>query len=154
MTVSILFQVAKHLSHCYGTKAIQVAKEASLTGNRWPVIGKRLNSEFPYIEAEVRFAIQEYACTVVDVLARRTRLAFLNVHAAQEALPRVVDVMAEELNWSKARKEVGNWFIENYQRKEQLTMAFMEHAWWRGVQSKYWALGKNVPQVDSRGKCR
>ena len=98
--------MAKHLSHCYGTKAVQVAKEASLTGQRWPVVGKRLTSEFPYIEAEVKFAIQEYACTAVDVLARRTRLAFLNVQTAQDALPRVVDIMAKELDWSKARKEV------------------------------------------------
>lgn len=98
-------EVAKHLSHCYGTKAVWVAKEASPTGHRWPIVGKRLTSEFPHIEAEVKFAVEEYACTVVDVLARRTRLAFLNVETAQEILPRVVDVMAKELGWSRARKE-------------------------------------------------
>lgn len=27
---------------------------ASVTGKRWPVVGVRLVSEFPYIEAEVR----------------------------------------------------------------------------------------------------
>jgi glycerol-3-phosphate dehydrogenase len=32
-------------------------------------------------------------------------LAFLNAQAALEALPRVVDIMASELNWSKARKK-------------------------------------------------
>ena len=30
--------------------------------------------EFPYIEAEVRYAVKEYAATAVDVIARRLRL--------------------------------------------------------------------------------
>ena len=46
----------------------------------------------------------EYAQTAVDVIARRTRLSFLNAQAALNALPRVVDIMAEELNWSLSRK--------------------------------------------------
>lgn len=33
----------------------------------------------------------------MDVLARRTRLAFINARAAHEALPRVIAIMAEEL---------------------------------------------------------
>ena len=58
------------------------------------------------IDAEVRYAVQhEYAQTAVDVLARRTRLAFLNVNAALGALPRVVDIMADELGWSRAERE-------------------------------------------------
>lgn len=57
------------------------------------------------IEAEVRYAVRhEYALTATDVLARRTRLSFLNAQAALEALPRVVEIMAEELNWSRSRQ--------------------------------------------------
>jgi len=41
----------------------------------------------------------------MDVLARRTRLAFLNAQAALEALPLVIDTMGEELNWNAARRE-------------------------------------------------
>ena len=37
----------------------------------------------------------EYAVTPADVLARRTRLAFLNSTAARLCLPRVVEIMAE-----------------------------------------------------------
>jgi glycerol-3-phosphate dehydrogenase len=60
----------------------------------------------PDIEAEVRYAVHhEYAQTAVDVLARRTRLSFLNVNAALEALPRVVDIMADELGWSRAERK-------------------------------------------------
>ncbi len=79
---------------------------ASLTGKRWPVVGCRLSEEFPYIEAEVKYAVKEYACTIVDVLARRTRLAFLHVHIADELVPKIADIMAKELNWSKAQKKV------------------------------------------------
>lgn len=51
---------------------------------------------------EVRFAVREYACSAVDVIARRIRLSFLNVEAAQEALPKIIDIMTQELKWSKA----------------------------------------------------
>lgn len=57
------------------------------------------------IEAEVRYAVHhEYAETAVDVIARRCRLSFLNVQATLDALPRVIDIMAEERKWSKGRK--------------------------------------------------
>lgn len=97
-------EVAQHLASTYGDKAPEVAKMAGLTGKRWPVVGKRLVEEFPYLEAEVRYALKEYACTAIDMVARRTRLAFLNVQAADEALPKIVDIMGAELGWSKAVK--------------------------------------------------
>ena len=60
----------------------------------------------PVIDAEVRYAVlNEYAQTAVDVIARRTRLSFLNAQAALDALPQVVDIMASELHWDSARKE-------------------------------------------------
>ncbi|XP_004703986.1 glycerol-3-phosphate dehydrogenase, mitochondrial [Echinops telfairi] len=45
-------EVAQHLATTYGDKAFEVAKMASVTGKRWPIVGVRLVSEFPYIEAE------------------------------------------------------------------------------------------------------
>ena len=56
---------------------------------------------------QVLYAIKEYACTAIDVIARRTRLGFLNVQAADEALPRIVQIMAKELSWSQERTTVG-----------------------------------------------
>lgn len=41
--------------------------------------------------------------TAIDMIARRVRLAFLNVQAAQEALPEIICIMAEELNWSEGK---------------------------------------------------
>ncbi|KAJ3150024.1 mitochondrial glycerol-3-phosphate dehydrogenase [Geranomyces michiganensis] len=102
----IELEVAQHLTTSYGDRAWAVASLASRTEERWPVFGKHLAAGYPYIEAEVRYAVQrEYACTAVDVIARRTRLAFLNAEAALESLPRVIDIMAQELGWSDARKK-------------------------------------------------
>jgi len=42
--------------------------------------------------------------TATDVISRRLRLSFLNAQAALEALPRVIDIMAEELSWNSVRK--------------------------------------------------
>ncbi|XP_047469903.1 glycerol-3-phosphate dehydrogenase, mitochondrial-like isoform X2 [Penaeus chinensis] len=98
-------EVAKHLAHTYGDRAFSVAKLASLTGKRWPIVGRRLHSEFPYIDAEVKYACREYAATAVDIIARRLRLAFLNAQAAEEALPTIVNIMAEELKWSEKEKK-------------------------------------------------
>ncbi|VDO48815.1 unnamed protein product [Haemonchus placei] len=96
--------VAQHLAHTYGDRAFVVARMCKMTGKRWPIIGTRLHQEFPYLDAEVRYAVREYACTAIDVIARRTRLAFLNTHAAHEVLPDVVRIMAEELGWSSAEQ--------------------------------------------------
>ncbi|KAJ3142715.1 mitochondrial glycerol-3-phosphate dehydrogenase [Geranomyces variabilis] len=102
----IELEVAQHLTTSYGDRAWAVASLASRTEERWPVFGKHLAAGYPYIEAEVRYAVQrEYACTAVDVIARRTRLAFLNAEAALESLPRVIDIMAQELGWSESRKK-------------------------------------------------
>ena len=46
-------EVAQHLANAYGDRAFAVAKLASLTGKRWPIIGTKLHPEFPYIDAEV-----------------------------------------------------------------------------------------------------
>ena len=69
------------------------------------IVATTITSNTLDIEAEVRYAVRhEYAQTATDVLARRTRLSFLNMQAALDALPRVVDIMAEELNWTRAQK--------------------------------------------------
>ncbi len=99
--------VAKHLCESYGDRAWTVAALSSPTEQRYPVRGIKISQLYPFVDGEVRYAVRhEYAQTAVDVLARRTRLAFLNAQAALEALPIVIDLMAEELNWSKKRKDM------------------------------------------------
>ncbi|KID87900.1 glycerol-3-phosphate dehydrogenase [Metarhizium guizhouense ARSEF 977] len=90
--------VAHHLATNYGDRAWAVLAAS-------PSVS-RVAPSFPFIEAELRHAVRsEAACTAADVIARRTRLAFLDVDVALHALPRVIDVLAEELAWSESRKE-------------------------------------------------
>ena len=99
--------VAKHLTESYGDRAWTVAALSAPTEKRFPVRGIRISPLYPFIDGEIRYAVRhEYAQTAVDVLARRTRLAFLNAQAALEALPFVIDMMGEELHWDRKRKEL------------------------------------------------
>ncbi|KAJ5772814.1 hypothetical protein N7457_007710 [Penicillium paradoxum] len=99
--------VAKHLTESYGDRSWQVAALSSPTSERFPVRGCRISPMYPFIDGEVRYAVRhEYAQTAVDVIARRTRLAFLNAEAALESLPSVIDLMGEELEWTTARKDL------------------------------------------------
>ncbi|CAD6445352.1 4d537ed5-aa0e-40c9-8af4-d28013ac3b3b [Sclerotinia trifoliorum] len=98
--------VAKHLTENYGDRAWTVASLSSPTEQRFPVRGQKISPLYPFVDGEIRYAVRhEYAQTAVDVLARRTRLAFLNAQAALEAAPKVIDIMAGELGWSSKRKE-------------------------------------------------
>ncbi|KAI9716047.1 MAG: mitochondrial glycerol-3-phosphate dehydrogenase [Chrysothrix sp. TS-e1954] len=98
-------EVAKHLTAAYGDRAWTVAALCSPTEERFPVRGKRISALYPFVDGEVRYAVRhEYAETAVDVIARRTRLAFLNAQAALEALPSIIDLMGAELGWSSNRK--------------------------------------------------
>lgn len=92
--------IATHLAQSYGDRAWEVA--ACALGD----VNSRLSPQYPLIEAEIRYAVQrEYAMTAIDVLARRTRLSFMDAKAALEALPRVVECMSMELGWSARRQE-------------------------------------------------
>lgn len=100
-------EVAKHLTESYGDRAWTVGALCRPTDQRFPARGTRIVQLYPFVDGEVRYAVRhEHAQTAVDVLARRTRLAFLNAQAALEALPRVLDIMTEELQWSRGRQEL------------------------------------------------
>jgi glycerol-3-phosphate dehydrogenase len=67
-----------------------------------PTLGERLHPALPYIGAEVVWAVrQELARTVEDVLARRTRAAFLNAAAANEMAPKVAALLSRELGLTR-----------------------------------------------------
>jgi glycerol-3-phosphate dehydrogenase len=86
--------VARHLHRAYGARA-QVVVQIAMEG-----YNNRLVQAWPYLEAEVIYAARhEMARTPLDVLARRTRLAFLDTSAALGAVPRVAELMGRELGW-------------------------------------------------------
>jgi len=108
--------VAKHLVHAYGAAAFQVcelAKPTARTPSKLGVptdasghIGRLISANYPYIEAEVVYSCRyEHALTVKDMLTTRMRLAYLNSEAAKQAIPRVADIMAAELKWSKKTRD-------------------------------------------------
>jgi glycerol-3-phosphate dehydrogenase len=93
--------VAQHLHHAYGARAKEVAQIAT------EGYGNRLAVEWPYLEAEVIYATRyEMAQAPLDVLARRTRLAFLDTLAALASVPRVAELMGRELGWDAKRVEL------------------------------------------------
>lgn len=92
--------VAGYLLRTYGDQSEQVAKLAQ-TG-----YGARLVEGHPVLEAEVLYAVRcERAERVIDVLARRTPLALLDSAASRQAVTRVLEIMAQELDWDQIRCE-------------------------------------------------
>ena len=93
--------VCEHVVKTYAGRVWDVCGE--MENNQQ--LAKRLSPSFPYVEAEVGYACREYAVTIEDILSRRTRLAYLDRDAALAALPRVADIMAKELKWTKHVKK-------------------------------------------------
>ncbi len=66
-------------------------------------LAEPLTAALPYTGADVVWAVRhEMARTADDVLSRRTRALFLNARAALAAAPRVVSLMARELERDEA----------------------------------------------------
>lgn len=90
---------ARYFHRAYGTEAPDVLKLCSQH------LATKLHPRHPFLLGEVRYAIEaELAQTLVDMLARRIRLTFLDKAATKECASRVADIMAEYLNWNAARK--------------------------------------------------
>ncbi len=72
-----------------------------------PVFGELIHKDFAYQKAEIINAIRfEMARTVEDILARRTRMLFLDAKAAIEISREVAEVMAVEMSKDK------QWIVE------------------------------------------
>ena len=88
--------VVEHLVRAYGDRARRVMDLARTD----EALAKRLAPAHPTLVAEVVHAArEEYCMTARDFLARRSRLAFLDVAAAEAAAPAVNAVLAKELGW-------------------------------------------------------
>ncbi|KAG5474256.1 hypothetical protein LSCM1_03035 [Leishmania martiniquensis] len=74
-----------------------VAKDAKLM--------KRLAKDSPVVEAEVVYAAQREHCEhVMDFIARRTRIAFVNSAEAEQVVPRVTELMGQVKGWSGSQR--------------------------------------------------
>ena len=91
---------ASHLARAYGDRAASVMALAESDAR----LAERLATGFPHVAAEVAHAARrEYCQTTCDFLARRSRLAFLDVDAAEAAIPAVTTTLARELGWGRRR---------------------------------------------------
>jgi len=97
---------AKHLACAYGMHAFEVCELAEPTTKTWPRFGNLLLEGFPYLECEIAYVCRnEMVCTLTDMLTLRTRLAYLNKDAALAIAPKMADLMAKEMNWSRSEKK-------------------------------------------------
>ncbi|MEJ7692985.1 glycerol-3-phosphate dehydrogenase/oxidase [Daejeonella sp.] len=90
-------EISTSMSHLktYGTDRIFIEELV----NENPEWNAKLHLHFPNIQAEVVWAVRnEMAYTVEDVLARRLRILFVDVHAAMEMSREVARLMAVEGN--------------------------------------------------------
>ncbi len=103
----------------YGTDALKI-KEIIASDYQ---LGNRVHPDYPYLKAEVIWAIRnEMAMTVEDFLARRTRMLFLNAKAAIDSAGIVAELMATELemndNWQKDQvvdfTDIAEEYLANY----------------------------------------
>ena len=104
----------------------KLSKTPSITADRqisppapYESISQKLHPDLPYNESHVIRAVRdEYALTIEDVLARRTRALFLNADAAIEMAPKIADLMARELrkdpDWIKEQLRAFKQTAENY----------------------------------------
>ncbi len=92
--------LARHLAGRYGTETPEVL---SLTDGH----AERLDPLVPglhYLEAEALYAVrEEMACSVADVLDRRTRASLRDARGAAGAALRVATLIGPELGWDTGR---------------------------------------------------
>ena len=86
-------------------------------------VGQKLHPDLPYDESDVNRAVRdEYALTLEDVLARRTRALFLNAKVAIEIAPKVAELMAVELGKDQ------EWITEQLDAFEQTAKNYLVHS--------------------------
>ena len=93
---------ARHLMRKYGNRAERVLKLI----DEDPIWKQKLVNSQPHIQAEVVYAVrEEMACSLRDILARRTRLELIDWQETKKILPLVADLMQTELSWTNEQKE-------------------------------------------------
>jgi len=84
-----------------------------------PAFSEKIHPNYSYTKAELLwFVANEMAFTIEDILARRTRLLFLDAKAAMEAAPMVAKTLAffngKDAVWEKQELDKFNDLAKNY----------------------------------------
>ena len=101
--------------HIYGNAAAGIKKIC----NENALWSEPIHPSFPNIKAEIVWAVRnEMAMTVEDLLARRTRILFLDAKAAIEVAPDVAKLMGDEMNkdsnWQQQQINAFNELAKQY----------------------------------------
>jgi glycerol-3-phosphate dehydrogenase len=106
---------SEQLNSIYGSDFEKIKK----LRNEQADLQEKIHPSFDYTKAEVVWSIRnEFARTVEDILARRTRTLFLNAQASLDAAPIVAKILAKELNkdnvWTKNQIKAFSILAETY----------------------------------------
>lgn len=101
--------------HVYGSEAAEIKALAQ----EFPDLDARMHADLPYSWLEIVWAARhEWAHSVSDALARRTRALILDARAAAESAPKAAEIMARELGkdeeWQKQQVEEFTNLAKNY----------------------------------------
>ena len=80
-----------------------------------PALGERVSPDLPYVMAEVVHAVeQERACTLADLLVRRTHIAFETRDNGRQAARRVAPLVGSLLGWDagETRRQLDDYDAE------------------------------------------
>jgi glycerol-3-phosphate dehydrogenase len=92
---------AAHLAWTYGARARVIAERIAAN----PTLGEPMQSDLPYLWAEVEFAVSDdLALTLEDVLARRVPLLLVGCDQGLDVADEVARRMAIALGWSEDRR--------------------------------------------------
>jgi glycerol-3-phosphate dehydrogenase len=87
--------LAEHLVGTYGTRWASVWAEVNVPGG-----SARLDDALPYVVGELCYSVrEELACTLGDLLVRRTHVAFETRDHGAAAAERVTPIVAPLLSW-------------------------------------------------------
>ncbi len=106
--------IARRLVHAYGSRWDAVWERAT----RAPAGTARISIELPYVMGEMLYAVEhDMACTLGDLLIRRTRLAFETADHGRSVAASVADAVSSLLGWDQtARVREVNRFAEEARR--------------------------------------
>jgi glycerol-3-phosphate dehydrogenase len=97
-----------------------VTEDLKIDGPEVSGDSEKLHPDLPYTQSDVISAVRnEMALNLEDVLARRTRVLFLNAKAAIEIAPHVAEIMAKELGKDE------NWIADEILQFEQTAQNYL-----------------------------
>jgi glycerol-3-phosphate dehydrogenase len=96
--------VGHRLARAHGARWPAVWALADPARGGDPALAARLTGALPYTGAELAYAVrEEWACTLADLLVRRTPLAYETRDAGRAAARRAAAIVAPALGWDAAR---------------------------------------------------